>query len=50
MGVRHNGLIEQVEVLSKTDNTRKLMDRMADNQRIMGDRAGSIRVIEIGDN
>ena len=44
MGVRHNGIIDQVEVPSKTDDPLALRNRMKDNQRIIGDRAGSIKV------
>ena len=44
MGVRHNGIIAQVEVPSKTDDSVDLIERMIDNQRIIGDRAGTIKV------
>ena len=44
MGVRHNGIIDQVEVPSKTDDPADLIERMIDNQRIIGDRAGTIKV------
>lgn len=44
MGVRHDGTIDQVEVPSKTDDPLALRNRMKDNQRIIGDRAGSIKV------
>lgn len=44
MGVRHDGTIEQVEVPSKTDDPADLIERMIDNQRIIGDRAGTIKV------
>lgn len=44
MGVRHDGKIDQVEVLSKTDDPLDLIERMIDNQRIIGDRAGTIKV------
>ena len=50
MGVRTNGLIDQVEVPSKTDIPKALIDRMKDNQRIIGERAGSIKVRNIGGN
>lgn len=50
MGVRTNGLIDQVEVPSKTDVPKALIDRMKDNQRIIGERAGSIKVRNIGGN
>ena len=48
MGVRHDGLIDQVEVPSKTDVPELLIDRMIDNQRIMGNRAGKIKIKNIG--
>ena len=45
MGVRRgSGLIDQIEVPSKTDNPGKLMKRMRDNQRLLGDRAGAIKI------
>lgn len=44
MGVRHDGTIDQVEVPSKTDDPADLLNRMRDNQRILGDRAGNIKV------
>ena len=44
MGIRINGLIDQVEVPSKTDNIFALRNRMKDNQKIIGDRAGSIKI------
>lgn len=50
MGVRNNGLIDQVEVPSKTDSIDLLIERMMDNQRIIGDRAGNIKIRNIGDN
>ncbi len=50
MGVRNNGLIDQVEVPSKTDIPDLLIDRMIDNQCIIGDRAGSIKIRNIGGN
>lgn len=48
MGVRHNGIIDQVEVPSKTDTYKGLMDRMKLNQSMLGDRAGTIKVRTIG--
>ena len=48
MGVRNNGLIDQVEVPSKTDIPDLLIDRMIDNQRIMGVRAGNIKIRNSG--
>ena len=50
MGVRNDGLIDQVEVPSKTDIPDLLIDRMIDNQRIIGDRAGNIKIRDIGGN
>jgi len=50
MGVRNNGLIDQVEVPSKTDIPDLLIDRMIDNQRIIGDRTGNIKIRNIGGN
>lgn len=47
MGVRKNGKIDQVEVPSKTDDPRKLIDRMKANREIMGDRAGEIKIRNI---
>jgi RHS repeat-associated protein len=47
MGVRNDGTIDQVEVPSKTDDPADLIERMIDNQRIIGDRAGTIKVIPI---
>ena len=44
MGVRHDGILDQVEVPSKTDDPSALIERMIDNQRIIGDRAGTIKV------
>ena len=44
MGVRHDGIIDQVEVPSKTDDPAALLERMIDNQKIIGDRAGTIKV------
>lgn len=45
MKVRKDGMIDQVEVPSKTDDVFDLMDRMKDNQRILGDRAGDTKII-----
>ncbi len=46
MGVRRdNNLIDQVEVVSKTDNVKDLRIRMKYNQSILGERAGSIKVL-----
>lgn len=44
MGVRHDGIIDQVEVPSKTDDPAALLERMIDNKKIIGDRAGTIKV------
>lgn len=49
MGVRTNGKIDQIEIPSKTDTYKGLTNRMKDNQIMMGDRAGSIKVLPIGD-
>ncbi len=43
------GLIDQVEIPIKTDSIGVLVSRMTDNQRILGDRAGRIRIRRIGD-
>ncbi|SFU30621.1 hypothetical protein, partial [Butyrivibrio sp. INlla21] len=49
MGVRPDGTIDQVEVPSKTDNPKDLIDRMKSNQEIIGkERAGTIRIRNIG--
>ena len=48
MGVRKDGLIDQVEVLSKTDSMSKLIERMKDNAKILGDKAGKIKAVSIG--
>lgn len=50
MGVRTNGVIDQIEVPSKTDIPKALINRMKDNQKIMGDRAGNIKIRNIGGN
>ena len=47
MGVRKDGLIDQVEVPSKTDDPLALRNRMKDNQRILGGRAGNIKIRSI---
>ncbi|PXV84492.1 RHS repeat-associated protein [Lachnotalea glycerini] len=44
MGVKKDGTIDQVEVPSKTDTVTGLTDRMKNNQAIIGDRAGTIKV------
>ena len=49
MAVRYDGLIDQVEVPSKTDDILKLRTRMIDNQKIMGERAGKIKIALIGE-
>ncbi len=46
-GVRKNSLIDQVEVPSKSDDPMKLFERMIDNKKNIGDRAGSVRIKEI---
>lgn len=40
-------MIDQVEVPSKTDEILALRRRMQDNNRILGDRAGTIKIREI---
>jgi hypothetical protein len=50
MGGRRDGLIGQVEVPSKTDSPDQLIDRMIDNQKIIGERAGGINIRNIGGN
>ncbi|MCR5608952.1 MAG: hypothetical protein K6G26_07810 [Lachnospiraceae bacterium] len=42
-------LIDQVEVPSKTDVIKKLQERMKENQKMMGDRAGTRKILEIGE-
>jgi len=44
MGVRYDGIIDQVEVPSKTDVPESLIERMMDNQRVLGEKAGSIKI------
>jgi RHS repeat-associated protein len=45
MVVRKDGKIDQYEVPSKTDNIDDLTNRMMDNQRLMGDKAGDIFIL-----
>ncbi len=47
MGVRNDGIIDQVEVPSKTDDILALRKRMQDNRKIIGERAGNIKIREI---
>ena len=47
MAVRHDGLIDQFEIPSKTDSVRKLHERMIKNQKMMGERAGSTEIRHI---
>ena len=47
MAVRHDGLIDQFEIPSKTDSVRKLQERMIKNQKMMGERAGSTEIRHI---
>lgn len=47
-GVRNDRLIDQIEIPSKTDIPDALIDRMIDNQGIIGDRAGTIKIRNIG--
>ena len=46
MGVRKNGKIDQIEVMSKTDSYSTLQNRMIDNRSMMGARGGNINVVE----
>ena len=48
MAVKPSGIIDQVEVPSKTDDVASLIERMIDNQRIMEDRSGKIIIRKIG--
>lgn len=45
MVVRQDGKIDQYEVPSKTDNIDDLMNRMMDNQKLLGDKAGDIFIL-----
>jgi hypothetical protein len=45
MGVRHDGTIDQVEVMSKTDQPNELLERMEKNLEQMGERGGGVDVI-----
>ena len=47
MGIRHDGQVDQVEVPSKTDSPEALINRMKDNQRILGTRAGKVKIRNI---
>ena len=40
-----NGLVDQYEVMSKTDLYSKLWDRMVQNQAILGEKAGEIHIL-----
>lgn len=46
MGVRKNGKIDQIEVMSRTDSYSNLRNRMVDNRNMMGNRGGKINVVE----
>ena len=46
MGVRKNGKIDQIEVMSKTDSRSALQNRLLDNRNMMGTRGGTINVVE----
>ena len=46
MVVRTDGKIDQYEVLSKTDDRNAIYDRLRDNQRILGDKAGEIHMLD----
>lgn len=43
--VREDGKIDQYEIPSKTDNIDDLLERMRDNQRLLGDKAGDIYLL-----
>lgn len=47
MAVKPDGKIDQFEVPSKTDTVRGLYDRMMDNKKIIGERAGNVKVVPI---
>ena len=47
IAVRPDGTIDQFEIPSKTDSVAKLIERMLDNKKILGDRGGSIAVVPI---
>ena len=47
MAVKPDKTIDQFEIPSKTDTVSGLYDRMVDNKRIIGDRAGKIEVVPI---
>lgn len=47
VGDRWNRRVDQFEVPSRTDTPRKLIDRMKDNQKNIGRRAGSINIVPI---
>jgi len=47
MGVRQDGIIDQFEIPSKTDDPAALLERMLENQKILGERAGSVQVVPI---
>ncbi|WP_429842082.1 RHS repeat domain-containing protein [Brevibacillus sp. FIR094] len=47
MVVKSNGKINQYEVPSTTDDPAKLVERMIDNQKELGSRAGSIQLLPI---
>ncbi|HML35656.1 hypothetical protein [Sporomusa sphaeroides] len=49
MVVRTDGKIDQYEVLSKTDNRESILERLLDNQRILGDKAGKFYILEPND-
>ena len=47
MAVRPSGTIDQFEIPSKTDTVQDLYERMLDTQSILGDKAGTIKVVPI---
>ncbi|MGN0547752.1 MAG: RHS repeat domain-containing protein, partial [Acutalibacteraceae bacterium] len=47
MAVRWDGIIDQVEVPSKSDQELKLIKRMIDNNSMLGKRAGEIEIVHI---
>lgn len=50
MGVTNDGIVDQFEIPSKTDTPEKLVERMLDNQNILGNGSGKIEIIPIGDD
>ena len=50
MGITNDGIVDQFEIPSKTDSPEKLVERMRDNQNILGNGSGKIEIIPIGDD